>query len=62
MTIHLDVEGHTVPFRLDCKSGRWHSLEELEEGAFPLIAVVQGKRFELYSDGTFAVVDQAGGP
>ncbi len=62
MTIHLDVEGQTVPFRLDWPNWRWHSLEELEEGAFPLVTVVQGKRYELYSDGAFAEVEKAGGP
>jgi hypothetical protein len=31
-------------------------------GAFPLITTVQGKRYELYSDGTFAEVEKAGGP
>ena len=35
MTIHLDVEGRAIPFRLDWKNWRWHSLDELEEGAFP---------------------------
>jgi hypothetical protein len=62
MTIQLDVEGQTVLFRLDWKNWRWHSLEELEEAAFPLITAVQGKRYELYSDGTFAEVETTGGP
>jgi hypothetical protein len=29
-----------------------------EEGDFPLIAMVEGKRCELYSDGTFAEVEK----
>jgi hypothetical protein len=40
-------------FRLDWKNRRWHSLEEPEEADFPLIIVVDGKRYEFYSDGTF---------
>jgi hypothetical protein len=62
MTIHIDVEGQSVPFRLDFKNWRWHSLEELEEGAFPLVTAAEGKRYELYSDGTFAEVEKTGGP
>jgi hypothetical protein len=37
-------------------------LEELEEGAFPLITAVEGKRYELYSNGTFAEVEKTRGP
>jgi hypothetical protein len=33
-------------------------MEALEEGDFPLDAVIDGKRFELYSDGTFAEVEK----
>jgi hypothetical protein len=33
-------------------------LEPPEEAAFPLIQVVDGKRYELYSDGTFAEVEK----
>jgi hypothetical protein len=62
MTIHIDVDGHAVSFRLDFKNWRWHSLQELEEGAFPLITDVEGKRYELYSDGIFAEVEKTGGP
>jgi len=45
-------------FRLDWKHRRWHSLEELEEADFPLVTDVEGKRYELYSDGTFAEVEK----
>jgi hypothetical protein len=48
-----------VPFRLDFDHGRWHALdEELEEGDFPLITMVDGKRYELYSDGDLAEVEK----
>ncbi len=62
MTLDLNVEGRTIAFRLDWKHWRWHSLVELKEGAFPLITTVQGKRYELYSDGTFAEVEKTRGP
>ena len=45
-------------FRLDWKNRRWHSLEEPEEADFPLITFVEGKRYELYSDGEFAEVEK----
>ena len=51
--VQINVEGHTICFRLDLKNGRWHSLDEPEEAAFPLISVVDGNRYELYSDTTF---------
>jgi hypothetical protein len=44
--------------RLDWKHLRWHSLEEPEEADFPLIIVVDSKRYELYSDGTFDEVEK----
>jgi hypothetical protein len=45
-------------FRLDWKLWRWHSLDEPEEAAFPLSTVIDAKRYELYSDGTFAEVEK----
>ena len=58
MIVEIDVEGQTVSFRLDWKNWRWHSLVELDEAAFPLITAVDGKRYELNSDGTFAEVEK----
>jgi hypothetical protein len=58
MTIRIRVGDRSIPFRPDQQHWRWHSLEEPEEGDFPLIAVVDGRRFELYSDGTFADVEK----
>jgi hypothetical protein len=58
MTIQITVGGRNVVFRLDWKHRRWHSLEEPEEADFPLIMVVDGKRHELYSDGTFDEVEK----
>lgn len=54
MVVNIEVGSRKVPFRLDWVHQRWHSLEELEESDFPLIAEVEGKRYELYSDGNLA--------
>jgi hypothetical protein len=56
--LQIDVEGHCVWFRLDLNNRRWHSLEAPDEAAFPLIKVVSGKRYELYSDGSLANVER----
>ncbi len=58
MTVQIDVEGKNVSFSLDWPNWRWHSLAELPEADFPLVTVVNGKRYELYSDETFAEVDK----
>ena len=58
MIVQIEVEGRKLPFRLDWEKGRWHSLHEQKEGDFPLIAVIDGKRYELYSDGTIAEVEK----
>ncbi len=57
MTIQIEVEGRMIPFQLDFPTMRWHSLEEQQESNFSLITIVNGKRYELYSDGTFAEVE-----
>ena len=57
MTIEIEVEGRNIPFRLNWEDRQWASLEEQKEGNFPLIAEVSGKRYELYSDETFAEVE-----
>ena len=59
MATQIDAGGRMVPFRLDFEHGRWHALdEELEEEDFPLITMVDGKRYELYSDGDLAEVEK----
>jgi hypothetical protein len=40
-------------FELDWGTGRWHSTSTPPEGDFPFVAEIRGKRYELYSDGTF---------
>ena len=58
MIVNSEVGGRPVVFRLDWKQSRWHALESLDEGVFPLIAVVDERRYELYSDGSFAEVEK----
>jgi hypothetical protein len=58
MVVQIDVNGRMIPFRLDWKHSRWHALEMLDEGLFPLVATVDGRRYELYSDGTLAEVEK----
>ena len=53
MITQITVEGRNIVLRLDWKHRRWHSLEPPQEADFPLITLVDGKRYELYSDGTF---------
>jgi hypothetical protein len=60
-TVDARSEGATFRFELDFDSGVWSSAAEPPpEGEFPFIAHVNGKRYEIYSDETFAEVE--GGP
>ncbi len=58
MTTQIEIEGRNALFTLDWAGRLWQSSEEQKESDFPLIAVVDGKRYELYSDGTFAEVEK----
>jgi hypothetical protein len=40
-------------FELDWNAKRWTSATKYAEGDFPFVAEVEGKRYELYSDGRF---------
>jgi hypothetical protein len=44
-------------FDLDFGTHRWSGETGLPEGEFPLTAELDGLRYELYSDGTFAEVE-----
>ena len=52
------VEGRSIPFALDWTRWRRGPLEEQRESKFPLITVVDGKRYELYSDEMFGEVEK----
>ena len=58
MTTQIEIEGRNALFTLDWAGRRWQSSEEQKESDFPLIAEVDDKRYELYSDGTFAEVER----
>jgi hypothetical protein len=58
MNALIAVRSRVVTFRMDEETRRWSALHEQQEGDFPLIAVREGKRYELYSDGTFAEVER----
>ncbi|MEH1855477.1 MAG: hypothetical protein V7L11_28300 [Nostoc sp.] len=49
MTTQIEVKGRNTPFTLDWEKRRWQALEKQQESDFPLIAVLDGKRYELYS-------------
>jgi hypothetical protein len=57
MTTHdatIDIDENPVRFQLDFATFRWSAEREIDESSFPLVAEVDDKRYELYSDGTFA--------
>ena len=58
MTIQIQVNSRSIPFTLVPEKGRWLAKEEQKESDFPLITEVDGNRYELYSDGTFAEVQK----
>ncbi len=59
----IGFAGHHVDFDLDYGSGTWTPVEPSsadlldDEGMFPLIGMKDGRRYELYSDGTFNEVE-----
>jgi hypothetical protein len=61
-SVTLEVGETPYSFALDFDTMRWERDERagdrLPEGDFPLVAQVEGERFELYSDGTFAQVER----
>jgi hypothetical protein len=58
MTVQISVNDRCVPFTLDWNQWRWQCSQDLEEFLFPLITMVDGQRYELYSDFTFAEVER----
>jgi hypothetical protein len=56
--VELRVGSQTYAVHMDFSDRRWSmgeaSNRPLEEGDFPLIVFVDAKRYEFYSDGTFA--------
>ncbi len=56
-TVSIDISGTPVTFDLDLDEETWESDADLEEADFPLVTDVNGKRYELYSDGTLNEVE-----
>lgn len=62
-TVVVAFEGRQLEFNLYHETRRWtpvqpSTLALLSESEFPLIANASGKRYEIYSDGTFAEVEK----
>jgi hypothetical protein len=51
-TVEIAVGDASYSFQLDLDAGRWTAEHDLEESDFPLVAEVDGGRYELYSDGS----------
>jgi len=58
--VSIPFGNRNVDFALDVQAKRWSVPGDaaLPEGEFPLIGSTGGKRYELYSDGTFAEVER----
>jgi hypothetical protein len=61
-TVIVELQGQPLEFTLDSDTRKWAPVDaarrgHLPEGEFPLIALADGKRYELYSDGTFDEVE-----
>jgi hypothetical protein len=60
MKVAITVADQNYEVDLDDKTKAWTSaaqVERLDKGEFPLVVMSGGKRYELYSDRTFAEVE-----
>jgi hypothetical protein len=57
MDVQIETSAGVETFAMDEPNRLWHCARELPQADFPLIRVVNGKRYEFYSDGTFAEVE-----
>jgi hypothetical protein len=58
--VEIELDDEVLHFDLDHEKRSWQpvgAVGTLDEPDFPLIATNGGKRYELYSDGTFAEVE-----
>lgn len=55
-SVRIDFEEAGVAFALQVteERGRWTASRDVPESYFPLVVELGGRRFELYSDGTFS--------
>jgi hypothetical protein len=56
-TVTATSGGDDFEIELDFETKHWHATSVAPEGEFPLIVHADDKRFEVYSDGTFAEVE-----
>jgi hypothetical protein len=57
MDVQIETSHGVETFAIDEPRGLWHCARKLPEADFPLIGLVNGKRYMLYSDGAFAEVE-----
>ena len=53
-----ETEIRIIPVRLDYENWQWHCSAEIAAADFPIPAPEEGKRYLLYSDGTFGEVEK----
>jgi len=56
-TVLIEISDEQIPLQLDFTNQLWSAERIFEEADFPLIARYDAKRYEIYSDGTFAEVE-----
>jgi hypothetical protein len=62
LKVFVELQGQRLEFTLDSSARKWTPVEPatndlLQEGEFPLVAFTDGKRYELYGDGSFDEVE-----
>ncbi len=53
-TVQVELDDQHYPIDLDFDSHRWAAEHVFGEGDFPFVVEVSGKRYEIFSNGTFA--------
>jgi len=56
-SVAATVDGLEIEVELDFESWHWSSVAHPAEGEFPIVVHADAKRYELYSDKTFAEVE-----
>jgi hypothetical protein len=56
--IEISIADKTAHFTLHWDSKQWDSSDDITEAEFPLVTHLAGRRYELYSDGTFSEVEK----
>jgi hypothetical protein len=51
--IDITLAGGALPFDIDFENKTWTTVAQLDEGDFPIFFEARGKRWSLYSNGTF---------